>query len=173
MGLMRARLQPKSLERARRLRQKATDEEKKLWRKLREMNRNLGCKFRRQVPFRSYILDFVEHGAKLVIEIDGSQHGLAERATRDGARDRLLAGEGYKVLRFWNRVVNEHFDAVVGKILLELQQRRLPSPSPPPCGEVETPQRSVGVSGRGSVVPKRPSPYPARKPRADLPTRGR
>jgi very-short-patch-repair endonuclease len=120
---MRARLIPGSLERARRLRLDATKYEKKLWFKLREMNRHLGTKFRRQVPFRGYTLDFAEHGAKLVIELDGSQHGLPEERAHDTVRDGLLTAEGYKVLRFWNYELAENFEAVVNRILYELQQR--------------------------------------------------
>jgi very-short-patch-repair endonuclease len=48
-------------------------------------------KFRRQVPFQSYILDFVCFEKRLIIEIDGSQHASSER---DQAREAALIAEG-------------------------------------------------------------------------------
>jgi very-short-patch-repair endonuclease len=71
---MRTPLKPGTIGRARNLRTHATDAERKLWYKLREL-KALGYHFRRQVPFRSYILDFVEHSAKFVIELDGGSMG--------------------------------------------------------------------------------------------------
>jgi very-short-patch-repair endonuclease len=59
--------------RARRLRRDFTDAELKMWRLLRD-RRLASVKFRRQVPFRNYILDFVCFEHRLVIEVDGSQH---------------------------------------------------------------------------------------------------
>jgi len=86
------------------------------------LNRN-GCHFRRQVPFRGYILDFVEHGHRLVVELDGSQHALMEDHMRDEARDAMIEEQGYKVLRFWNREIDEDIGAVVARIVHELQLR--------------------------------------------------
>jgi hypothetical protein len=79
---MRTPLKPGTIGRARNLRTHTTDAERKLWYKLREL-KALGYHFRRQVPFRSYILDFVEHSAKLVIELDGGQHGEDAHRSRD------------------------------------------------------------------------------------------
>jgi len=59
-------------------------------------------KFRRQVPFRNYVLDFVCFEQKIVVEIDGSQHLESQS---DEARDRLLADEGFSVVRYWNNDV--------------------------------------------------------------------
>ncbi|HTT98937.1 MAG TPA: endonuclease domain-containing protein, partial [Rhizomicrobium sp.] len=98
--------------RARTLRSGATDSEKALWYKLREL-KHLGYRIRRQSPFRNYTLDFVEHGAKLVIELDGSQHALPDHARKDEKRDALLTDEGYRVLRFWNSEIAENVDGVV------------------------------------------------------------
>jgi very-short-patch-repair endonuclease len=61
-----------------------------------------GFKFRRQVPFRNFILDFVCFEKGVVIEIDGSQHA---NSTGDKARDALLASEGFETLRYWNHDV--------------------------------------------------------------------
>jgi very-short-patch-repair endonuclease len=106
------------------------------------MNRHLGRKFRRQVPFRGHILDFAEHGAKLVMEIDGSQHGLANHRIRDEMRDKLLTAEGYTVLRFWNHELNEHFGAVIETILRELRQR---SPYPKNPSDFSTSPQGGGA----------------------------
>jgi very-short-patch-repair endonuclease len=61
-------------------------------------------RFRKQVPLLHYIVDFASHRARLVIEIDGGQHGGPE----DAARDAALAGEGYRVVRYWNNEVLEN-----------------------------------------------------------------
>jgi len=72
----------------------------------------LGFNYRRQVPFRNYILDFVEYRFRVVIELDGEQHGRDGNRLRDSVRDSILAREGYRVLRFWNHEIVESFDAV-------------------------------------------------------------
>jgi very-short-patch-repair endonuclease len=59
---------------ARKLRKTMTPQEVKLWAHLRPL-RDQGFKFRRQVPLRGYIVDFACFGARIIIEIDGSQHG--------------------------------------------------------------------------------------------------
>src|ERR1700722_839836 len=99
-----------------------TEPECKLWRELRVLNKR-GYHFRRQVPFRGYTLDFVEHSLSLVIELDGSQHGLEEQRKHDAIRDAVLASQGYTVLRFWNRELKEDIELVVGRILHELELR--------------------------------------------------
>src|SRR5665213_690440 len=76
----------KEIARARELRRDSTEVEERLWWKLLELR---GYHFRRQAPFRSYVLDFVEHGARLVIELDGSQHGEDAHRARDEKRDGL------------------------------------------------------------------------------------
>ena len=111
-----------AITRARELRSHTTEAERALWHKIREF-KQIGYHFRRQSPFRMYVLDFVEHGAKLVVELDGNQHGLPERSQRDERRDALLHSEGYLVLRFWNSEIAENFDGIVDHILRELQQR--------------------------------------------------
>jgi very-short-patch-repair endonuclease len=108
--------------RARELRNHATDAERVLWAKLREL-KIIGYHFRRQAPFRAYVLDFAEHRAKLVVELDGSQHGMREQASKDEKRDALLRLEGYAVLRFWNMEINENLDGVVEAIIRELHER--------------------------------------------------
>lgn len=101
---------------ARHLRADSTMVERKLWLRLRALKAQ-GYHFRRQVPFRTYILDFAEHRCRLAIELDGSQHGYEENRRRDADRDATLASEGYRVLRFWNCDVVENIDGVVEAIL--------------------------------------------------------
>jgi very-short-patch-repair endonuclease len=97
-------LPPALLARCRELRKTATDAEVLLWQFLR--NRRLeGARFRRQHPYKGYILDFYCHAAKLAIEVDGSGHLEAEQARHDEERTRSLARHGIRVLRFWNHEV--------------------------------------------------------------------
>ena len=67
----------------------------------RNINRNqLGVKFRRQQPIGPYIVDFVAHSIKLVIEIDGSQH--LENIIYDNKRTEFIESQGYKLIRIPN-----------------------------------------------------------------------
>jgi very-short-patch-repair endonuclease len=59
-----------------------------------------------------------------VIELDGSQHGTDAHHRRDIVRDRVIASEGYCVLRFWNDDVLRDLDAAVATILRVAEQRR-------------------------------------------------
>ncbi len=118
---------PQEIARARQLRLDATEFEKRLWWKLREL-KQIGYHFRRQAPFRGYTLDFVEHNAKLVIELDGSQHGEDESRTHDERRDHVLGAHGYRTLRFWNTDVIENIDGVIEGIIRALQHRPPPDP---------------------------------------------
>jgi len=95
--------------RARALRVRLTDAERKLWYALRD-RRFDGFKFRRQVPIGRFIVDYVCFEARLVIEVDGGRH--AENA-RDQHRDRWLAANGFRVLRFWNNDVLRNLEGVL------------------------------------------------------------
>src|SRR5262245_29099277 len=86
---------------ARRLRKTMTPQEVKLWAHLRPL-RHSGHKFRRQVPLRGYIVDFACFDARLIIELDGSQHGSVEGRAADQVRDTALERGGFDILRFWN-----------------------------------------------------------------------
>jgi very-short-patch-repair endonuclease len=100
---------------ARRLRADATSPEVRLWRHLRR-SELLGSHFRRQVPIGHYVADFACMAARLVIELDGSQHGLEANKARDEQRTRWLEREGYRVIRFWNNDVSENIDGVLETI---------------------------------------------------------
>jgi very-short-patch-repair endonuclease len=108
--------------RAERLRAAATDAERKLGYKLRD-RRLGGAKFVRQAPVAKYFADFLCRKAKLVVEIDGSQH--AENRY-DEERDGLLLSEGCSVLRFWNGEVMTSIDGVCETVLAALEDRLEP-----------------------------------------------
>lgn len=110
--------------RARRLRIAATDAERCLWGALRRAQ--LGWEFRRQHPIPPYIVDFACIAARLVIEVDGGQHG----GRADQSRDAFLQRGGWRVLRFWNNDVLQNREGVVETILAALPPRA-PSPTLP------------------------------------------
>lgn len=87
--------------RARALRKNQTDAERRLWRGLRILKHH-GVHFRRQAPIGNYVVDFVCHRAKLVIELDGSHHGEPKQMQYDAIRTGFLESVGYRVHRFWN-----------------------------------------------------------------------
>jgi very-short-patch-repair endonuclease len=97
------------------LRANATEAERKLWAMLRAKQMT-GLRFRRQQPIGPYIVDFFCSAAKLIIELDGSQHGDAERIRYDIARTKWLEERGYRILRFSNadflREKNAAVDAI-------------------------------------------------------------
>ena len=104
---------------AHRLRTNATDAERRLWRELRKLVLE-GTHFRRQVPIGPYVVDFACMPPKLVIEVDGSQHGFNENIDKDEQRTRWLSAEGYRVLRFWNNDIVRNMKGVMEAIYAEL-----------------------------------------------------
>jgi very-short-patch-repair endonuclease len=112
--------------RARTMRGAPTESELRLWRLLRD--RLSGFKFRRQVPVGPYIVDFLCVGAKLIVEADGSQHA---ESRHDNIRDAYLAGQGWKVLRFWNNEVSQNREGVLETIFAHAS-----TPSSGPSGHL-------------------------------------
>ncbi|MBN8736864.1 MAG: endonuclease domain-containing protein [Xanthomonadales bacterium] len=104
-----------------------TDAEQKLWYRLRN-GRLDGLKFRRQHPVPPYIVDFYCMEAKLVVELDGSQHG----PEADASRSQGLERQGLRVLRFWDNQVLKDINAVLGEILLAVRDRTLTRRCAPP-----------------------------------------
>ena len=104
---------------AKNMRHKPTDAEAAIWRLLRD-RRLSTFKFRRQVPFKNYILDFVCFDKRLVIEIDGSQHAESQR---DVVRDAILSAEGFSIARYWNNDVLQQPTSVLEDILAKLAGR--------------------------------------------------
>ena len=109
-------LKPRTL-RARELRRNQTDAERRLWGML--CNRQIGgFKFRRQVPIDRYFADFACVEARLIVELDGGQHGGQQEAY-DAERTRVLEACGWRVVRFWNHQLLED-DSVRDIVLAEL-----------------------------------------------------
>jgi adenine-specific DNA-methyltransferase len=100
---------------ARKLRREQTDAERKSWFALRG-RRFSNFKFRRRQPIGPYIADFSCFEAKLVIELDGGQHGSDEELAYDGTRTKRLERDGFRVLRFPNHEINSNFDGVLDRI---------------------------------------------------------
>ena len=103
-----------------------SDAEQVLWHLLRGRQIS-GLKFRRQHPFGDFILDFVCLENKLVIEVDGGQHG--QQSGYDENRTQKLQAAGFRVLRFWNNEVLQEIESVKEKIWLAVQE--LQSHPPP------------------------------------------
>src|SRR6266436_3710481 len=98
---------------ARQLRQCSTDAERRMWSALRD-RRLLRYKFRRQHPIGHYIVDFACTEQRLVIELDGGQHG---DSTTDTLRTAWLQSRGWQVIRFWNNDILNNTAGVIETIL--------------------------------------------------------
>ena len=107
---------PKLKEKARRLRSQMTDGERALWARLRRKQVQ-SVQFYRQKPIGNYIVDFYAPKAKIVVEVDGSQHMESDHAAMDSQRDEYLAPEGLRVLRFDNLQVLKETEAAMEVIL--------------------------------------------------------
>jgi len=103
------------------MRKNPTDAERRMWRSLRDRQLG-GYKFRRQMPIGPYIADFACVQARVVVEVDGSQH--LESVEYDQERHAYLQAQGYKVVRFWNHDVLKHTNVVLEKMLGILEQRK-------------------------------------------------
>ena len=102
---------------ARAMRFDSTKAENMLWQQLQNRQMN-GHKFRRQVPLKGYILDFVCFEARLIIEVDGGQHS---ESLSDPIRDATFRADGFRVMRFWNDEIERALDFVCRAILAELK----------------------------------------------------
>jgi very-short-patch-repair endonuclease len=98
------------------MRHALTDAELKLWNELRA-HRLMGLAFRRQMPIAGYIVDFACAEHKLIIEVDGSQHGNDRDINYDLARTERLNELGWTVLRVWNDNVLSNIDDVCDGII--------------------------------------------------------
>ena len=94
---------------AKSLRRNMTKEERHLWY---DYLRNAPQKFVRQKVLGKYIADFYCASAKLVIELDGSQHYEENGLEYDRLRTEYLEGFGIRIIRIPNNEVNENFRAV-------------------------------------------------------------
>lgn len=110
---MRTSYTKKLVPRARELRREQTPAERKLWFLF---LRAYAVKFRRQVPFEGFILDFYAPSLKLCIELDGASHDSPEAQAYDAERSAVLAGAGVQVVRFSNIDVEREFAGVCATI---------------------------------------------------------
>ena len=105
------------------LRRNSTEPERRLWWHLRRRVPVEGSHFRRQVPIDSYLVDFCCLGEKLIVEVDGDQHGFDRVVTYDAKRTLALEAHGFQVLRFYNADVMSDVDAVLDTIFAALASR--------------------------------------------------
>ena len=98
---------------AKNMRKHATLQENHLWY---DFLRSYPIRFQRQKAIDQYIVDFYCHAAKLVIEIDGSQHYDPKLQAEDEKRTAELQKHGLSVLRFSNHEINTQFRAVCEQI---------------------------------------------------------
>jgi very-short-patch-repair endonuclease len=143
--------------RAKALRRNLTDAEAKLWVHLKRV-KTVDTHFRKQVPVGNYIADFACMRGRLIIEVDGAQHGFDGGVQHDVKRTRFLESQGFRVLRFWNDDVLRDIEGVLDTIYAVLHgasdasvhsmSRRKAlqdeAPSSPSMGEV-SPKATEGV----------------------------
>ena len=136
---------PRLREFARVMRSHPTEAEAKCWALLRD-RRLAEFKFRRQLPFGNFIADFVCVTAKLVIELDGSQHA---ESTLDVVRDAYFEKQGYRVLRVWNNEIlrnpNAVLDTICRLVMPDTPASAQPTPHPSrPAADPPSPSRGEG-----------------------------
>ena len=110
---------------AKKLRKSMTKEERHLWY---DFLQPLKTTVHRQKPIGNYIVDFYIASAKLVIELDGSQHYDSEHRQKDVTRDIYLNSLGITVLRYSNADVNFRFRSVCEDILNHMNKTYADSP---------------------------------------------
>jgi very-short-patch-repair endonuclease len=101
--------------------------------------RFLGLKFQRQAPIDRFVVDFFCADAKVIIEVDGGQHG--ERVAADSERTKALESMGYLVLRFWNNDVLSNVDGVLEFMASTAQPEALEPPHPARVSASTSPKR--------------------------------
>ena len=116
---MQSKHNPQLVPLAKQLRKEMTKEERHLWY---DFLRNHPARFSRQKVLGKYIADFYSARAKLVIELDGSQHYEEGNVRKDAERTAFLEGYGLRVLRIPNNEVNQNFRGVCGYIDTAVRQ---------------------------------------------------
>ena len=112
--------QGKLIPRAKELRKDATKQENHLWY---DFLRGYPVRFQRQKTIDGFIADFYCHVARLVVEVDGSQHYEEAGIARDKERSAILEKYGLKVIRFSNLEVDRNFQGVCTTIDLAVKER--------------------------------------------------
>jgi very-short-patch-repair endonuclease len=142
-------------QRAREPRKRLTRQEARLWLQLRSRRAD-GFHFRRQAPLLGFYLDFVCFKHRLVIEVDGSQHGEDVQADHDAMRDSILRRAGFRTLRFWNSDIDANLDGV----MVTIQQALANPPSPSWGGTADPKDRQGGDVRRVSDAVPAPRAAP-------------
>ena len=113
----------KNIALAKNLRKNATPQENHLWY---DFLAKHNLRFQRQKAIDQFIADFYCHKAKLIIEIDGSQHYTEDGRQKDEFRTEILEGYDLTVIRFTNRQIDtnfrcvcEYIDIFIKKCLIE------------------------------------------------------
>jgi len=145
-----------------RLRHDQTEAERRLWLRLRD-RRLAGFKFVRQESIGSDVADVCCREARLIVELDGSQHA---DSAYDAARDAWLVERGYRVLRFWNAEVSDNVIGVLDTILAALP----PSPRTRGEGRDDPVVGATSPQGDGEGASTR-EPPPDAPPHPRLPPR--
>ncbi|MGD9965622.1 MAG: endonuclease domain-containing protein [Hyphomonadaceae bacterium] len=108
-------------DRARDMRKQQSRAERAVWEMVRD--RRLGAKFRRQFPIDRYIADFACVEAKLVLEVDGLSHEIADQIAYDAERTSRLNELGWRVLRVRDGLILSEPQRVADRIRATLAQR--------------------------------------------------
>ena len=104
---------------AKQLRKEMTKEERHLWY---DFLRTYPVRFLRQKVLGKYIADFYSAEAKMVIELDGSQHYEDDNLEKDAERTAFLEGYGLTIVRIPNNEVSRNFRGVCEYIDVAVRQ---------------------------------------------------
>ena len=100
------------------LRKQMTPEERHIWY---DFLKKLPVTVHRQKVLYRYIVDFYINEKKLIIEIDGMQHGEEENCKADKERDQFLIEKGFRIVRYTNKQIHQNFKGVCCDILKILE----------------------------------------------------
>ncbi|HQU32381.1 MAG: DUF559 domain-containing protein [Planctomycetia bacterium] len=112
---MKINYHPKLKELTRKLGNKGTQSEIRLWQYLKG-KKMIGYDFHRQKPIDSFIVDFFCNKLKLAVELDGYTHTFEEIAKKDTLKQERLNELGITVLRFCDEDVIKNIEGVLGVI---------------------------------------------------------
>ena len=117
---MNTKYNPFLKDKAQALRKNMTKEERHLWY---DFLKSYPISFHRQKAIGNYIVDFLCAKAKIIVELDGSQHYDPNGKKADAVRDAYFSGQGYLVLRYSNADINMRFQAVCADIDKHVRNR--------------------------------------------------
>ena len=141
------------------LRKEATKEERLLWN---HFLKRYEMQFRRQCVFGEYIVDFYCAKARLVVELDGSQHYDPAVQEYDKKRTAYLETLQLQVLRFSNLDVLQHFDSICQTIDMVAKSRFMDGPTP-----IEAGRRALSNTYYSRVRSPHPPPTGAPSPQGE------